>query len=79
MSFLSALFTFIQTLPELLKLYYKLKNVFGDNWDKFLADVDTVEKIVVDSRNPDISLEEKRKLRREALDKGRDLWSRVGV
>lgn len=73
----AGILAFIQVLPELFSLWKSLKNVFGDNADKFLADLDQVTKKVELTKNPNMSIEEKRKIRVEALIAGRDIWSRI--
>jgi hypothetical protein len=72
------LLAFLKALPALVRIYSNLKEIFGDNIEKFLTDVDASTAMVVASKNESLSDEQKRAMRREALLKGRDLWSRIG-
>lgn len=73
----AAILAFIQALPMLLRLFIKIKDVFGDNADKFLADLDAQTRMVEQTIDPKMPVEQKREIRREALLKGVGMWGRI--
>lgn len=77
MEYIAAIAAFFRALPELISLYKSLKNLLGDNWGKFLEDLDKTTAKVVKSNDPLVPFDKRRELRREALIEGRTLWSRI--
>ena len=65
-------------LPQLFSLYNSIKKIVGDaQTESFIKDLETSSNLVVKSQDPNMGVEEKRALRREALEKSNNLWGRI--
>ena len=78
MTIFSAILGFFSALPDLIKIYQSIVKLIGKaQLQSFLNDLDESVAIVEKSRQPGISLEEKHKLRKQALEKGSNLWGKA--
>lgn len=78
MAILSAITAFLTAIPELIKIYNSIVKMVGRaKLQSFLNDLEESTRIAEDSRKPGLTLEQKRALRKQALEKGADLWSRA--
>ena len=74
---LAGLIAFFKALPTLMRIYDQLKEMFGDNMAKVEADLQIQLDLIRKSRDPSLTIEQKRDLRREALKEGTNMFSRI--
>lgn len=75
---LSAILGFFQALPELIKIYKLISKAIGKaKLQSFLSDLETNTKLIEDSKQPGLTLEQKREMRKKALEHGSSLWARA--
>jgi hypothetical protein len=72
------LWAFFKSLPALISIYLNIKKTIGEaHTAEFLRDLDESTALVVKSLDPLLPIDEKRKIRRDALEKSRALWGRI--
>lgn len=71
------LWGFVKALPQLMRIYDQLKELFGDNLAKVEADLEIQVNLIRQSKEPGITIEKKRELRVEALKAGNNMFSRI--
>lgn len=77
MGTLGVLWGFVKALPTLMRIYDQLKELFGDNIAKVEADLEKQLELVRKSRDPNLTIEQKREFRREALKEGTNMFGRI--
>lgn len=77
MGTLGVLWGFVKALPQLMRIYDQLKELFGDNLAKVEADLEIQVSLVRQSKEPGVTIEKKRELRVEALKAGNNMFSRI--
>lgn len=77
MGTLGVLWGFVKALPQLMRIYNQLKELFGDNLAKVEADLEIQVNLVRQSKEPGVTIEKKRELRVEALKAGNSMFSRI--
>lgn len=77
MGTLGVLWGFVKALPQLMRIYDQLKELFGDNLAKVEADLEIQVNLVRQSKEPGVTIEKKRELRVEALKAGNSMFSRI--
>jgi hypothetical protein len=77
MGTLGVLWGFVKALPQLMRIYDQLKELFGDNLAKVEADLEIQVNLIRQSKEPGITIEKKRELRVEALKAGNNMFSRI--
>lgn len=77
MGTLGVLWGFVKALPQLMRIYNQLKELFGDNLAKVEADLEIQVNLVRQSKEPGVTIEKKRELRVEALKAGNNMFSRI--
>lgn len=75
--FVASILSFLNALPNLLRIFFWLKSIYGDNLSDFISDVSKMTKKVDKTIDPKMPITEKRRIRREALFKSRNLWARL--
>ena len=75
---LSAVLGFFAALPELIKIYKLIDKAIGKaKLQSFLSDLEENTKMIEASKVEGLTLEQKREMRKKALQHGSDLWSRA--
>lgn len=77
LSALGVIWSFVKALPTLVRLYDKIVYLFGDNLEKVEADLQAQVELVKKSREPGLTLEQRREIRREALKLGAGMFGRI--
>lgn len=77
MAILGFIWELLLTLPQLVRIYGQLKSLFGDNLNKVEADLQKQVELVQKSKDPNLTTEQKRELRREALRAGVGMFGRI--
>ena len=76
---LSGLWAFIRLIPALYDLYAEIKKSHGEeHTNQFFKDLAISARLALKACDPNLSVDEKRALRRQALDSGASLWGRIG-
>jgi len=75
---LSAILGFFTALPELIKIYNTIVKAIGKaKLQSFLNDLEANTKLIEASKQPGLTLEQKREMRKKALEDGSSLWVRA--
>lgn len=75
---IGAIAAFLRAVPELIAIYRNVEKAVGRaRLSEFLGKLDESTALMAKAQDPSLPMDEKRKIRREALERSANLWGGI--